>query len=517
MMTTDTIRVLHIEDNPVEARLLDVLLKNGGPVQLAHAGRLDEALKKTQAADFDAVLLDLSLPDAQGWDVLNRVQAAAPHAPIIILTSLDDEHFSRECARFGVQDYLLKGEINSASLRRTLLYAIERRQMRDRLEKLVYERTSELERLNEKLLQAQKMEVMGRLTGGIAHDFNNLLSMMSGYATFLKDSLDTTDPRRADAEEIRNTVDRAASLTRQLLNFSRMRPIQQESLDLNSVIASMEKMIRRLLGERITLAIKLDPTPGWIYADAGQIEQVMLNLVVNACDAMADGGALTISTEIVHENDKRYMVLSVEDTGCGMSAETQTHLFEPFFTTRANGTGLGLTTIFGIVKRLEGTIHVTSALGRGTTFKVYFPYGQEPQSVNIKKEQSATLLAGKETILIVEDEPVIRTLARRTLEGYGYTLLDASDGMEALKLLQGYHGSIDLVVTDVVMPSMGGLDLADRVAVLHPAIKVLYWSGYSDYTQAADRQQESPVFFLPKPFSPLQLAQKVRETLDSLS
>lgn len=545
MNSEKSIRILHVEDNPVEARLLRAIMKNGGgSTELIQAERLDQAIARCATEDFDVVLLDLTLPDAQGWETVKRAQAAMPRVPIVVLTSLDDEGFGMECAGAGVQDYLLKGEVNGAALRRIIAYAIERKRVqetlraseqelaehRNRLEKLLRDRTSELTRLNEQLLQAQKMEAVGRLTGGIAHDFNNLLSMMSGYAAFLMESLDSSDPRRSDAEGIRDTLGRAATLTRQLLTFSRKRPVHPAALDLNAVLVGLDGMIRRLIGEHIKLNTRVDSAPCWIRADSGQVEQILLNLAINACDAMPKGGTLTLSTASQELDDAyaashpdvkpgRYAMLSVSDTGCGMTAETLSHLFEPFFTTKeeGKGTGLGLATVYSIVKRSEGHIDVSSEPGQGATFKVYFPQIEEPAPKAEAANSPAGSWGGKETILFVEDEPVVRALARRTLEGYGYTVLEASDGLDALKLSQEYKSSINLLVTDVVMPSLGGIDLVDRMAALRPEIKVLFLSGYSAETIPGRHVEDPPVSFLPKPFSPRELAKKARETLDSSS
>ena len=389
--------------------------------------------------------------------------------------------------------------------------------------------TRELQ-LEEQYHQAQKMEAIGRLSGGVAHDFNNLLVVINGYSELLLERhLDAASPLRKYVEEMKKAGERASTLTHQLLAFSRQQVLQPEILALNEVVGNMEQMLRRLIGEDIDLITKLEPEPGRVKADAGQIGQIILNLAVNARDAMPGGGKLTIETANV-ELDERYthqhfgvepgayVMLAVSDTGSGMDAATQVRIFEPFFTTkeRDKGTGLGLATIYGIVKQGGGDIWVYSEVGWGTTFKIYLPRINETDpALEAQPSLAVDMPAGTETVLLVEDEEAVRGLARQVLEMNGYTVLEAGHGGEALLLSEQHQAPIHLLVTDVIMPHMNGRELAERLAGLRPEMKVLYISGYTDQAIAHHGVLEPGLFFLQKPFSPFALARKVREVLDT--
>ena len=383
--------------------------------------------------------------------------------------------------------------------------------------------------LEEQFRQAQKMEAVGQLAGGIAHDFNNLLTAILGNTQLLLRDLPPGDSKRSDVEEIRKASERAASLTRQLLAYSRRQMLQPEVLDLNVVVAEMDKLLRRLIGEHIALATVLSPDLGRVRADPNQIEQVLVNLAVNARDAMADsgGGKLTIETANVDLDDEftqahlgskpgAYAMLAVTDTGTGMDATVRAHLFEPFFTTKevGKGTGLGLATVYGIVKQSDGYISVYSEPGRGSSFKIYLPrLASLPRTSPPAVKSGAG--RGTETVLVVEDEPAVLALSRRALEAQGYVVLAASDATTALRLVERHGGPIHLLLTDVVMPGMSGRDLADQLAARRPGTRVLYMSGYPG--DAVVQHGELPVgsAFLQKPFSPDSLARKVRDVLDA--
>jgi len=388
----------------------------------------------------------------------------------------------------------------------------------------------ELERTQDQLVQAQKMEAIGRLAGGVAHDFNNLLTAIIGYSEFLLASFDHGDPRRKDVEEIKKAADQAAALTRQLLAFSRKQVLQLQVLDLNAIISNMEKMLRRLIGEDIELVTVLDPALGRVKADPGQIEQVLMNLAVNARDAMPQGGKLTIETmnAYLDEDYARrhvdvqpgpYVMLAVSDTGVGMDAGTQAHLFEPFFTTKqvGQGTGLGLSTVYGIVKQSNGHIWVYSEPGHGTTFKIYLPMVEEVVELAEERTPVAAISqTGVEAVLLVEDNDDVRDLARRVLLQHGYSVLEARDGEEALLICERHEGPVHLLVTDVVMPGgLSGRQLAERLAALYPGMKVLYMSGYTDNAIVHHGVLGPGMAFLQKPFSPDVLVCKVREVLDT--
>ena len=382
--------------------------------------------------------------------------------------------------------------------------------------------------LEEQLRQSQKMEAVGQLAGGIAHDFNNLLTAILGSTQLLLNSTPEGDPRREDAEEIRNAGLRAAELTRQLLAFSRRQVLAPKMLELNAVVTNMERMLQRLLGEDVELVTSLAAATGAVSADPGQLEQVLLNLAVNARDAMPGGGRLSIATSRITVDEEHierrhrlpagdYACLAVTDTGVGMDEATQAHLFEPFFTTKevGKGTGLGLATVYGIVKQSGGYIWIYSEPGRGTTVKVYLPRVRDAGDAPRASAPVATeVLGGDETVLLVEDAAPVRTLARRSLEVRGYRVLDAADGPTALELSARHGGRIDILVTDVVMPGMSGRELAQRLAPERPGMKVLYTSGYTDDTMVRQGVLTAGVAFLQKPFVPDTLARKVREVLD---
>jgi PAS domain S-box-containing protein len=373
---------------------------------------------------------------------------------------------------------------------------------------------TERRRTETHLRQAQKMESIGRLAGGVAHDFNNILTVMTASTEFLLSRLNTGDPSRREAEEIKAAIGQASALTRQLLAFSRRQPQEKQVLRLNQVIETMVLMLRRLIGEDVGLITKLNASLGNIKADPVQVEQVLMNLVVNARDAMPSGGTITIYTAMEPDG---FIKLSIEDTGTGIDEETRQHMFEPFFTTKAEGqgTGLGLATVYGIVQQNGGRIVVDSTVGKGATFHIYWPQTHENLTEVTKSPvlEPATL-DGKETILLVEDEEAIRALVRRVLIQKGYTLLEARHGKEALELLERRGTSIQLVITDMIMPEMGGKALAERIGQLQPDAKVLFISGYTNQMAEDRGLVTQKMSFLQKPFTPRDLSVKVRELLD---
>ncbi len=390
---------------------------------------------------------------------------------------------------------------------------------------------TERKRLEQQLRQSAKMEAVGRLAGGVAHDFNNLLTAILGYSDLLLERLPANSPLSRYVAEIKKGGERASSLTRQLLAFSRQQVLAPQVLNLNTVVADTQKMLRRLIGEDIELVASLHPQLGNVKADPGQMEQVILNLAVNSRDAMLEGGKLTIATANIELNDSRdvmifeqpgfragrYVMLAISDTGCGMEAETQTHIFEPFFTTKGKdkGTGLGLSTVYGIVKQSEGYISVRSEPGQGATFKVYLPRVEQEAAETKPRETLSAARQGSETILLVEDENAVRELARMVLQAKGYKVLEATSAEEALKICERRGGPIPLMVTDVIMPQMSGHELARRLATLHPETKVLYMSGYAGRAVGRREISDSESVFLQKPFTSETLASKVRELLDA--
>jgi CheY-like chemotaxis protein len=386
----------------------------------------------------------------------------------------------------------------------------------------------EQRRVEEQLHQSQKVEAIGQLAGGVAHDFNNLLTVISGYSEVIWGRLPASDPVRSQIEEIQKAANRAATLTRQLLAFGRRQILAPRVLDLNLVVAEMDKLLRRLIGEDIELATVQGELLGRVKADPGQIEQVIMNLAVNARDAMPKGGKLTIETANV-DLDEAYarghvavqpgpfVMLAVSDIGCGMDKKTQSRIFEPFFTTKeeGKGTGLGLSTVYGIVKQSGGNIWVYSEPGRGTTFKMYLPRVEEAIEEISHDRPRAIVTTGTETILVTEDSEMVRTLACEILVAKGYSVLEARHGAEAIEVCERHKGTIHLMITDIVMPQMGGGDLARHLASVRPEMKVLYMSGYTSATIAHHLVLDPGKNFLQKPFNPSSLALKVRETLDS--
>ena len=382
--------------------------------------------------------------------------------------------------------------------------------------------------LERQLRMAQKMEAVGRLSGGIAHDFNNLLGVIIGYSQVLKRTLPPGTPFLEHAEEIEKAGQRAASLTRQLLAFSRQQVLAPAVLNINSLISEMEKMLPRLIGEDIEIVIALDPAIGRVKADHGQLEQVVMNLAVNARDAMPDGGKVVITTSNVvlddawtrsHPGSKAgdFVMLSVADTGTGIDSETLAHIFEPFFTTkeRGKGTGLGLATVYGVVKQSGGYVWVESALGKGTAFEIYLPRIEELVSVPEPVAPIVEAFRGAETILLVEDADALRKLTHMLLEQHGYRVLVAANGAAALQLVEQKPERINLLLTDVIMPGLNGRALAGRLELLQPGLKILYMSGYTDDAIMDHGVLESGTHLLHKPFSEENLIRKVREVLDA--
>jgi two-component system cell cycle sensor histidine kinase/response regulator CckA len=383
-----------------------------------------------------------------------------------------------------------------------------------------------LRQSEDQLRQAQKMEAVGRLAGGVAHDFNNVLSVILSYGEMIHGDLRGDDPMRGDIEEIMKAAQRAAALTRQLLLFSRQQVVEPKVLDLNENLGGMEKMLRRILGEDVDVAFRPAPKLGRIRADPSNVEQVIMNLVVNARDAMPTGGKLTIETANVDLDDDyasrhvgatagRHVMLAITDTGIGMDRATQARIFEPFFTTKepGKGTGLGLSTVFGIAQQSGGNVWVYSEPGKGTTFKVYFPRVEAEVYVPGDRVPPTTL-RGHETILLVEDEGQVRVVAQGILKRNGYSVIVAQNAGEALILCEGYAGIIHMLLTDVVMPQMSGAELAKRISKTRPEMKVLCMSGYTDDSIVRHGVLESGVAFLQKPFTPESLTRKVREVLD---
>src|SRR3984885_11030328 len=611
-MNLDGIRVLLVEDNPGDARLFTELVRDTGAGQwkLVHVDRLSAAVERLKRETFDVMLLDLSLPDADGLDTLIRAHTEAPKVPIVVLTGHDDEALAVRAVRAGAQGYLVEGRVDADLLVRSIRYAAERGRPVEALERreehyrsliensmdLIsilnldgtiryvspsHERMlgypldelvgrnvlsfihpqdkarvqlalvkgnngrpvecrvrhcdgswrelesfsrdlshvagvngmvvnardiTERKHLEEQLHHSQRLEAVGRLAGGVAHDFNNLLMVITGYSHMLLDAMHSSDPARQDLEQVVKASERATDLTRQLLAFSRRQGVRASLVNLNGLIHEMERMLRRVLGEEIELIVRLAPELKTVRADPGQIEQVILNMAVNARDAMASGGELLIETRNAGQPTQGCVTISVSDTGIGMDSQVLSRVFEPFFTTKEHGTGLGLATSYGIIKENGGDLRVESTPGKGTTFHIELPVTEQtPEDLDLPVERRAP--RGTETILLVEDEDPVRRVVQAMLKRHGYQVLASASSKEALSAAEQHRGEIHLLITDIMMPGMSGRKMAECLTAQRPELKVLYVSGYGD------AKTQDDVHFLQKPFSTEELATKIREIL----
>ena len=640
---TATARLLLVEDQADFAAVVRLMLQNSDRTwEISEVDRLAPALERLAGGGIEAVLLDLRLPDAIGFEAVDRVVALYPDIPVVVMTSYDRTLAADALGR-GAQDYIIKGEVNPTLLSRALTYALMRKSaevalrrsdarfraavegsldavgilsaVRDRsgrvtdfvladinrnAERLLarprdavvsrrlselwpaeavgpflqrsvsvmaqgqaleeelsvalpgmaprwfhhqivpledgvsialrdttarHEKEDDLHRREEQLRQSQKMEAIGRLAGGVAHDFNNLLTVIRGHGELVLRRLEEEHPLRRNLQEIGLAAERASALTHQLLAFSRKQVLQPRTLDLAEVLDRMETLLQRMIGEDVELVTRRRGALGSVRADPAQMEQIIVNLAVNARDAMPQGGVLTIELANA-ELDETYarahppvvpgphVVLSVTDTGHGMDPETQSRIFEPFFTTKGpgKGTGLGLATVYGIVKQSEGFIWVYSEPGRGSTFKIYLPrVDQPPEPLSPRAGPAA--VHGSETVLLVEDEPSLRSLLRELLESFGYSVLEAGHGADALRVAAEHRGTIDLLLSDMVMPQMTGNELAQRLVHLRPDTKVLFMSGYAAGV-APQHEIPSGAPYIEKPFTADALAGAIREVLD---
>lgn len=516
-MNPAPIRVLLVEDDEEDYLLTRRLLigNKRAEFQVTWVRTYDAALEALREP-CDVCLVDYRLGAESGLALIEKAIVDGFSGPMILLTGQGDHDVDVEAMKAGAADYLAKDQITPQLLERVIRHSIERKSA-----------ALALRRSEEQLRQSQKMEAIGSLAGGVAHDFNNLLSVILSYSELLAADLKADDPMRTELEEINGAGLRAADLTRQLLMFSRQHVLQSTIVNLNETLAGMEKMLRRVIGEDIELTALSPPTTCKVKIDPGQLEQIIMNLSVNARDAMPQGGKLTIETREVFLEEAYvsqhvgatvgpHVMLSVSDNGNGMDRATQARMFEPFFTTKGSGkgTGLGLATVFGIVQQQGGTVWVYSELGLGTTIKVYLPAADQSAvaSVAVSPVERRTL-RGSETILLVEDEETVRVLARTILRRYGYTVLEAQSGGDAFLLCEQHPATIHLLLSDVVMPRMSGRQLAERLRVLRPDMKVLYMSGYTNDTVVRHGILDSTIAFLQKPITPEALARKVRETL----
>lgn len=517
------LRLLHLEDDPVDAELITTTLMEGNiPCQTQLVDTRQAFVAALKEGRMDLILADYSIPGFDGMTALTLARQHCPDVPFLFVSATIGEELAIDAMHQGATDYVLKQRLGRLvpSVQRAL------RELDDRAER---KRAEEALRQSEKQFRhSQKMEAVGRLAGGIAHDFNNLLTVIMGYSQVLLKELGPQHPLRGKTEETLKAGEKAATLIRQLLTFSSKQSLDPKILSLNTAVTSLESLLRRLIGEDIQLVTKLDPTNGRLRADQAQLEQVLANLVVNARDAMPKGGTLTIETAQVELTRSpvyqvtplppgNYVRLSVSDTGCGMDRKTQSHIFEPFFTTKeeGKGTGLGLSTVFGIVTQSGGAIDVTSRVGHGTRFDLYFPSVESDILTTAPTQPLGQTQKGTETILLVEDEPSVRMLIRDELRKLGYRVIEAKNGVEACLLATQQTGSLQLLLTDVVMPGMGGRELAQHLSVIKPDLRTLFISGYMDDVGIMAGQEEGTSSFLQKPFTPEVLARAVRTLLDA--
>jgi two-component system, cell cycle sensor histidine kinase and response regulator CckA len=513
-----TIRILLVDDDPQARALIEMALADApfaaiiDVVMTVRAG-----LERISADEHDVFLIDQQLPDGTGLSVIQTAKARGVHKPFILLTGYGSGALDQEAWREGAADYVEK-HLVGALLERSIRYALRTWQAG----RLLHDR-------DEQLRQAQKMEAIGRLAGGVAHDFNNLLTAIIGYTDLLAERIDPGDQTGRDVAEIRKAADRAAALTRQLLAFSRKQFLNPTVLDLNETASGMLQMLPRVIGEHIQTTVALAGDLARVKADASQMEQVLVNLVLNARDAMPMGGVLTIETANVTLTDTRiraenlalepatYVMLAITDTGSGMDAATRARAFEPFFTTKpkGKGTGLGLATVYGIVEQSGGGISITSAPGRGTTIRIYLPATRATADRPASDVHKAGAGSGTETILLVEDNDAVRDLAAKALRRRGYIVHEARDADEAIDWAIAAGIRADLLVTDVVMPGLSGPNLAARLLQQNPRLRVLYMSGYSDDAAAVHGNFWGGVPLLQKPFTPGALAERVRMALDT--
>ncbi len=512
-----------IEDNPGDARLIHEMLKNPKinanetvDIQLDILTTLSDGIKKLDNLPYDVILLDLTLPDSQGLNTFEAIQKKANKIPVIVLSGLDDKTVAIQAVHDGAQDYLVKGHVDEDLLMRAIGYAIERKQVEE-----------EKNKIQTQLFQAQKMEAIGVLAGGIAHDFNNLMTTIQGFTDVILMKTDESNPSYHALQQIRSSASSAADLTRQMLLFSRSQSMEFSSIDLNKIIENLLKMLHRLIGEDITIGTSLDPDLWMMQADLGTIEQTLMNIIINAKEAMPEGGQITIKTRniVLDKNslrsmpearEGRFIKLTVNDTGIGMSQEMIQHIFEPFYTTKdpAKGIGLGLSVVYGIVKQHEGWINISSNPGKGATFDIYFPAQPVEKSETDMTSASLVELQGRnKRILLVEDSEGVREFATMVLSENGYIVYSATTVDEALDVYKKEEGKFDLVISDVILPDKSGIKLAEELNTRNPELPILLSSGYTDQKLQWPIIREKGFRLLQKPYAFIDLLKAAKETM----
>jgi two-component system cell cycle sensor histidine kinase/response regulator CckA len=519
-ITPMPLRILILEDTPADAELLlHELKKTGYAVSASMISTRAEYEQRLRDGDFDIIFADFNMRSWNGLEALEMLQATGKAIPFIIVTGTVGDIEAVECIKRGATDYVLKhamARLVVAVPRALKEFAAKREQVKDIIEK---------RRIQEQLLEAQKLEAIGQLAGGVSHDFNNLLGVIMGQAELLADRLEDESLRNR-AKSIVQAAVRGASLANQLLAFSRKQLVEPTILSLNSLVEETVKLLGRTLGEEVELETRLAKDVWCVSADAGQMQQVLLNLAINSRDAMPHGGKLVIETANIEKIDFHmqreltqspgdYVLLSVTDNGEGMSDHVREKIFEPFFTTKApgKGTGLGLAMVYGIIKQRDGHISVSSELTKGTVFRIYLPRALSGQIKVLKPSIPAW---GSETILVVEDQDSVRQIVVEMLQDYGYTVLQACNGKLALEIIAQQNGAIHLVITDVIMPQMSGTELARQLKSVLPSAKLLFMSGYTGDSVHRQGGLAEGVAFVQKPFSPTALVGKVRQVLDGI-
>ena len=516
---TRPIRLLVVDDDPQALALVEMaLLEAHFQRDIEVATTAVAGLARIAADEHDLYLIDHRLPDGTGINLIHEAKKAGITKPFILMTGYGSGALDEAAFHEGAADYVEKHML-AAQLERAIRYAVRdwnaSRTLRDR---------------EDQLRHAQKMEGIGRLAGGVAHDFNNLLTAIVGFTDLILERIPNTDRTANDVREIRKAADRATALTRQLLAFSRKQFLNPTVLDINDTVSGLIPMLPRVIGEHIETTTKLAPDMSPVWADSSQMDQVLVNLVLNARDAMSAGGQLTIETARVDLDAERlaaerlplapgtYVMLGVSDTGTGMDEATRARAFEPFFTTKpkGQGTGLGLATVYGIIDQSGGSIALDTAPGRGTAVRIYLPVTSATKDTDQKGDAPPTIVkGGSESLLLVEDNDAVREVTAESLRRRGYTVYEARNAEEALEWASTSRGKFDLLVTDVVMPGLSGPNLAARLVRIYPELKVLYISGYTEDATAVQGNFWGGVPLLQKPFTPAQLAERVRMALKS--
>ena len=501
------ISVLILEDSVLDAELMVRELRRGGFQPEWRRVETEGDYAAQLVPSLDVILADYRLPGFEVTRALEILQEKGLEVPFIVVSGSVGEEGALEIIKKGANDYLLKDRL--ARLGLAVSHELEKKRLRDQLR------------------QSQKMEAIGRLAGGVAHDFNNILTVIRGYAQILLTEDQDETERREQLIEILKATERAGGLTRQLLTFGRKQMVQLKTLDLNQVVTGLAKMLQRIIGDDLALILECSKGALPVYGDAGMLEQVVLNLAVNAREAMSQGGRLVIATSKMTTGElgleagtapAELVMLQVTDTGCGMTPEVMAHAFEPFFTTKGpgDGTGLGLATVYSIVEQHQGCIEVQSKLGEGTRFRVFLPRATDDSKLEREESFGAKARGGKETILLVEDEPGIKNLVAIILRRRAYRIHEASSGVEGLEMWKKHAGEIDLLITDIVMPDgMTGVQLAEELKRFKPGLKVIYTSGHCVDSIDADMVLEEGVNFLQKPYLPEKLVEAVRRCLDA--